>query len=116
MFHIDDPEILKARIRILNWMGRHYEAQKLIAALPGPLADDREILEDRIAAARWGGDPNGAMQDLVRFSQLFPGGQSERMSRELRTEYGQSFAPYFSFAKDSDGLMDRKAGATRPST
>src|SRR6185436_8338478 len=48
----NDPEILKARIRILNWMGRHYEAQKLIASLPGPLADDREILEDRIAAAR----------------------------------------------------------------
>ena len=105
-----DPEILKARIRILNWMGRHYEAQRLLATLPPTLRDDREVLEDRIAASRWGGNPNGAMQDLNRLTQLFPGAASRQISRELRTEYGQSASPFFRFAKDNDGLMDRSAG------
>ena len=42
------PQALKARIRILNWMGRHYEAGRLIAALPSDLQGDRDVLEDRI--------------------------------------------------------------------
>jgi Flp pilus assembly protein TadD len=108
---VTDPVVLKAKIRLMNWAGRHYEAQTLIEALPASLKDDRDVLEDRIAAARWGGNPAGAMKDARRFVTLFPGKSSNRLSRDLRTEYGYSFSPSFRFGKDVDGLVDRSMGA-----
>jgi tetratricopeptide (TPR) repeat protein len=105
-----DPAVLKAKIRLLNWAGRHYEAQTMIAGLPANLQDDRDVLEDRIAASRWGGNPAGAMKDMRRFASLFPGKSSNRLWRDLRTEYGQSFSPSFRFSKDVDGLVDRTMG------
>jgi tetratricopeptide (TPR) repeat protein len=107
-----DPVIVKAKIRLLNWAGRHYEAQTMIASLPANLRDDRDILEDRIAAARWGGNPTAAMQELHRYVSLFPGNASSRMSRDLHMEYGQSFSPSFSYGKDSDGLTDRSVSGS----
>jgi Flp pilus assembly protein TadD len=106
-----DPVILKAKIRLRNWAGRHYEAQNLIAALPANLQDDREVLEDRITAARWGGNPSGAMHDLRRLVSLFPSEATRRISKDLRTDYGESFAPSFRYGQDSDGLVDRSVSA-----
>ena len=47
------------------------------------------------------------MKDARRFVTLFPGKSSNRLSRDLRTEYGYSFSPSFRFGKDVDGLVDR---------
>jgi tetratricopeptide (TPR) repeat protein len=87
------PAILKARIRILNWAGRHYEAQRSVDQLPDSLRDDREVLEDRVAAARWGGDPSAAVGHMQRLSILHPSSDASRLSRDLYAEYGRASLP-----------------------
>jgi tetratricopeptide (TPR) repeat protein len=99
--------VLRARIRILNWMGRHFEAQRLIAQLPEDLLEDKAILEDRIAAARWGGDPSGAVRQADRLVTLFPTDATWKVSRDLRTEYGHVASSGFRLSSDVDGLVDR---------
>jgi len=101
------PDVVVARIQILNWMGRHYEAQRLIAGLPGDLASNRDLLKESVLAERWGGNPSGAMRELVRLASLYPDQRSRDLLRELRTEYGNSLMPAFRYSKDSDGLVDR---------
>jgi len=101
------PQIVKAKIRILNWAGRHYEAQELLNKLPAGLETDREVLEDRVAAARWGGDPSGAVKSMQRLSALYPGVETSRLSQDLREDYGHAVAPTFRYGKDSFGLTER---------
>jgi tetratricopeptide (TPR) repeat protein len=105
----NDVQVMKARIRILNWMGRHYEAQRMLARIPTDRANDRGVLEDRIAAARWGGNPVEAGRDLITLSSMFPGDSSSRLLRDFRTEFGNSVTPSVRYADDSDGLIDRTA-------
>src|SRR5262249_43571844 len=107
----EDVQLMKARIRILNWMGRHYEAQRMLSKVPPNLSDDREILEDRISAARWGGNPAEAAQYLNTLSSMFPGDSTSRLRRDFRTEFGHSISPTVRYAEDSDGLIDRTAAA-----
>ena len=104
------PDLVVARIQILNWMGRHYEAQRLIAELPGELAANRDILKESVLAERWGGNPSAAMRELVRLESLYPDQRSRDLLRELRTEYGNALTPLFRYSKDSDGLVDRTVG------
>ena len=107
----DNVQVMKAKIRILNWMGRHYEAQAMLAKVPTNFADDRDILEDRISAARWGGKPVEAAQYLNTLASLFPSDSSSRLRKDFRTEFGHSFSPSVRYIDDSDGLIDRTAGA-----
>ncbi len=103
----NNPEILQARIRILNFMGRHFEAQRVIAALPHELLDTRESLEEMVAAERWGGNPAAAKRDALKLWTLFP--DTQGLWAGIRSEYGHSVAPGFRYGKDSDGLTDRTA-------
>jgi tetratricopeptide (TPR) repeat protein len=96
--------------RFSNWMGRHYEAQRLIADLPGSMAANRDILKESVLAERWGGNPSAAMRELVRLESLYPDQRSRDLLRELRTEYGHALTPSFRYSKDSDGLVDRTVG------
>jgi tetratricopeptide (TPR) repeat protein len=105
------PQTLKARIRILNWAGRHYEAQRLLDALSPGMSEDREILEDRVAASRWGGDPAGAVRYMNRLSILHPGPDADQLSRDLGIEYGHSIASAYRFSRDSFGLTERSASS-----
>jgi hypothetical protein len=91
-------------------MGRHYEAQRLIAQLPSGVVESREVLKERISAERWGGNPSGAVRALDRLVSLYPDQGSRDLQRQLRTEYGHSVTPSFRYSKDSDGLIDRAAG------
>jgi tetratricopeptide (TPR) repeat protein len=100
-------DILVARIQLLNWMGRHYEAQRLIAALPPDLANTRDILRERISASRWGGNPSGAMHDMMRLVSLYPDKGSQDLLGQLRAEYGHALVPNFRYTQDSDGQIDR---------
>jgi tetratricopeptide (TPR) repeat protein len=106
----DNVQVMKAKIRILNWMGRHYEAQAMLSKIPASFADDRDILEDRISAARWGGKPVEAAQYLNTLSSLFPSDSSSRLRKDFRTEFGHSFSPSVRYIDDTDGLIDRTAG------
>ena len=104
------PDILLAHIQVLNWMGRHYEAQSLIAQLPSSLVESRDVLKERVSAERWGGNPSAAMHDLERLVSLYPDQNSRNLQRQLKTDYGHSVTPSFRYSKDSDGLIDRAAG------
>jgi tetratricopeptide (TPR) repeat protein len=103
------PDFLVARIQILNWMGRHYEAQRFIADIPPQLSEHRDILKESVLAERWGGNPSGAMRELQRLESLYPDQSSRDLLSELRTEYGHVLIPSFRYSKDSDGLVDRSA-------
>jgi len=101
------PQTTKARIRILNWAGRHYEAREELGKLPPSLSDDREVLEDQVAAARWGGDPAGAVRYVERLVSLHPGSDSSELSQDLHLEYGQGATPAYRFSRDNFGLTER---------
>jgi tetratricopeptide (TPR) repeat protein len=104
----NDPDLLKAKIRVLNWMSRHLEAQQVLDGLPAPLENDREILEDRVYAARWGGDPNTAANAVRRLDADFPGNAAtKQLVNQVELEYGASIAPNFRYISDSDGMIDK---------
>ena len=104
----DDPELIKAKIKVLNWMSRHLEAEQLLDGIPASLANDREILEDRVYAARWGGDPGTASRTARRLSADFPDNTATRkLADQIDLEYGASLAPGFRYISDSDGLVDK---------
>jgi hypothetical protein len=103
-----DPELLKAKIKVLNWMSRHLEAQRVLDGIPTSLEGDREILEDRVYAARWGGDPGTAARIVRRLDADFPNNAAtKRLVNQIDLEYGASLAPGFRYISDSDGLIDR---------
>lgn len=104
-------DVLVARLQILNWMGRHYEAQRVIATLPPELSEDRDVIKEAVAAARWGGNPSGAIDGTRRLLSLHPDEASRDLLNRLRSEYGQSLAVQFRYSRDSDGLIDRTASS-----
>jgi tetratricopeptide (TPR) repeat protein len=106
----NDPELLKAKIRVLNWMSRHLEAQQVLDGIPTSLANDREILEDRVYASRWGGDPGTAANTAKRLDADFPNNPAtKKLLNQIQLEYGASLAPGVRYISDSDGLIDRTA-------
>jgi len=104
----NDPDLLKAKIRVLNWMSRHLEAQQVLDGIPTSLENDREILEDRVYAARWGGDPDTAANTVRRLDADFPNNSAtKKLVNQIELEYGASIAPNFRYISDSDGLIDK---------
>jgi len=104
----NDPELLKAKIRILNWMSRHLEAQHVLEGIPTSLENDREILEDRVYAARWGGDPGTAASIAKRLDKSFPDNAATRqLANQVELEYGAAISPGFRYISDSDGFIDK---------
>lgn len=103
-----NTDLLKAKIRILNWMGRHLEARRILDMLPASMADDKEILEDRVAAARWGGDPVLAARTLHHLISEFPENNGvQDLDRQLEREYGSEVNLGFRYVSDSDRFIDR---------
>lgn len=104
----NDPELIKAKIKVLNWMSRHLEAQQVLDGIPTSLENDREILEDRVYAARWGGDPDTAARTVRRLDGDFPSDTAtKKLVNQIELEYGASLAPGFRYISDSDGLIDK---------
>jgi len=104
----NDPELIKAKIKVLNWMSRHLEAQQVLDGIPTSLENDREILEDRVYAARWGGDPGTAARMVRRLDADFPNNAAtKKLVNQIELEYGASLAPGFRYISDSDGLIDK---------
>jgi tetratricopeptide (TPR) repeat protein len=104
----NDPDLLKAKIKVLNWMSRHLEAEHVLDGIPVSLENDREILEDRVYAARWGGDPGTAASTARRLIADFPDNPAtKKLVNQIDLEYGASIAPGFRYISDSDGLIDK---------
>jgi tetratricopeptide (TPR) repeat protein len=104
----NDPELIKAKITVLNWMSRHLEAEQMLDGIPTSLENDREILEGRVYAARWGGDPVTASRTARRLSAEFPdNAATKKLLNQIDLEYGASIAPGFRYISDSDGLIDK---------
>jgi tetratricopeptide (TPR) repeat protein len=102
----DKWEFVKVESQLLNWMGRHREAAKVLAAIAQ--ADDRELIESRIAAARWGGRPGEAKRAVMALAKTYPDVPAAEILRsEVSLEYGRMVATSFRIASDSDGLTDR---------
>jgi Tfp pilus assembly protein PilF len=103
-----DPDVLKAKIRTLNWMGRHLEAQQVLDDIPASMSKDREILEDRVSAARWGGDPLTAARTSHRLNSEFPSNEeTKRLDQQLQRDYGFGMSSGYRYISDSDGFIDR---------
>jgi hypothetical protein len=60
-----------------------------------------------VAAARWGGDPSGALNDTRRLVSLYPDKASRDLLGQLGLEYGTYHAPGFRLPQDSQGQIDR---------
>jgi tetratricopeptide (TPR) repeat protein len=104
----NDPELIKAKIKVLNWMSRHLEAEQVLDGIPTSLENDREILEDRVYAARWGGDPGTASRTARRLSANFPDNPAtKKLVDQIDLEYGASLGSGFRYISDSDGLVDK---------
>jgi len=104
----NDPELIKVKIRVLNWMSRHLEAEQMLDGIPTSLENDREILEGRVYAARWGGDPVTASRTARRLNAEFPdNAATKKLLNQIDLEYGASLAPGFRYISDSDGLVDK---------
>ena len=94
-----DPDLLKAKGQVLNWMGRHREALRIFNAFGGGSAIDREVLEGRIAAARWGGAPKTAREAARVLARTYPQSPAVKpLAREVALEYGQALEPSFRYA------------------
>jgi tetratricopeptide (TPR) repeat protein len=110
--HPGDIGIIKAKARILNWAGRHREAQSLLDTVPESRRGDRDILHDRVSASRWGGRPAEAQRLAAKFTGDFPADkEAAKIGREIRFEHGQNVTGGFRLATDSDGLWDRTVSA-----
>jgi tetratricopeptide (TPR) repeat protein len=104
----DDWDLLKARGQVLNWMGRHRAAMRVFSGIPGSREHEREVLEGRIAAARWGGRPKLAKETARTLSATFPSHPpAAKLKRDIFLDYGRALAPGFRFATDRDGFTDR---------
>ena len=101
----DNRDFAKVKSQILNWMGRHREAGRVLHGLGG--ADDREILESRVSAARWGGEPAEARRVAKALVARYPVPAAKKLNRDIELEYGKRLGTSARLAHDTDGLTDR---------
>jgi hypothetical protein len=99
---------LKAKGQVLNWAGRHFEAQRVFISIPDDHIDDSEVLHGKALAARWGDDPERAREYARSFAEKYPDDpESKKLRHELDLEYGSSFDTSFRMVSDSQGFVDR---------
>jgi hypothetical protein len=81
---------------------------RVLESIPADHQTDREILESRLAAARWGGEPGQAKSAARLLADRWPDDPGvQRVRRELFLDYGIAMQPSFRFASDSDGFSER---------
>ena len=103
-----NTDLLKAKGQVLNWMGKHQAALRIFSAFGGSAAIDREVLEGRLAAARWGGAPKTAREAARELARTYPQSPAVKpLATEVALEYGRALAPSFRYATDNDGFIDR---------
>lgn len=104
----DRWDLVKSRAQVLNWAGRHLQAEKTLAALPEDRAQQGDALQHMALAARWTDDARMAADYARTFVQRYPGDrEAYRLREELQYQYGyalQSRADYFA---DTDDFVAR---------
>ena len=101
-------EVLTAKGQVLNWMGHHLQAQDVFAAIPPEHANDKDVIEGRVLAARWGGAPADAKRNAELLAAGFPNDKNaQKLQRDVSLEYGYSMVSNVRLISDSDGLTDR---------
>jgi tetratricopeptide (TPR) repeat protein len=104
----DKWEYVKVKGQVLNWMGRHREALQNLHKIDS--ITDRELLEARVAGARWGGRPVEARNTVKALVQQYPDAPAvHKLEHDINLEYGNKLAGSFRTASDTDGLTDRLA-------
>lgn len=99
-------EFVKVKGQVLNWMGRHRDALQVLHTIDA--VNDRELLESRISAARWGGKPGEAKSTAKTLVKNYPGTPAaEKLRRDIGLEYGRKVGASVRVASDTDGMTDR---------
>ncbi|MDA0204047.1 MAG: hypothetical protein O3A53_08835 [Acidobacteria bacterium] len=101
-------DLVKSRAQVLNWAGRHLQAEKTLAALPEERAQQGDALHHRALAARWSNNARAATDYARTFAQRYPGDrESYRLRDELQYEYGYAFQTRADYFADTDDFVSQ---------
>ena len=101
-------DLVKSRAQVLNWAGRHLQAEKTLAALPEENAKQGDALHHKALAARWSNNARAASDYARTFAQRYPGDrESYRLRDELQYEYGYAFQTRADYFADTDDFVSQ---------
>ena len=104
----DRWDLVKSRAQVLNWAGRHLQAEKTLAALPEERAQQGDALQHMALAARWTDDARMATDYARTFAQRYPGDrEAYRLRDELQYQYGYAFQTRADYFADTDDFVSR---------
>jgi tetratricopeptide (TPR) repeat protein len=104
----DRWDLVKSRAQVLNWAGRHLQAEKTLAALPEERAQQGDALQHMALAARWSDDARMATEYARTFAQRYPGDrEAYRLRDELQYQYGYAFQTRADYFADTDDFVSR---------
>lgn len=91
--------LMKSKAQVLNWAGRHLNAEKTLASLPEDHSTNSDVLHHQALAARWSDDARSATEYARAFVQRYPGDrEAYRLKEDLAYQYGyvlRTRASYF---------------------
>lgn len=101
-------DLVKSRAQVLNWAGRHLQAEKTLATLPQEQAFQSDVLHHRALAARWTDNAQAAADYAKTFVQRNPGdADAYRLREQLAYQYGYGFRSSGDYFGDTDGFFSR---------
>jgi tetratricopeptide (TPR) repeat protein len=104
----DHWDLIKSRAQVLNWAGRHLQAEKTLAALPAEPAQQGDALHHMALAARWSDDARMATEYARTFAQRYPGDrEAYRLRDELAYAYGYAFQTRADYFADTDDFVSQ---------
>lgn len=104
----DHWDLVKSRAQVLNWAGRHLQAEKTLAALPEENAKQGDALHHMALAARWSDDAKMATDYARTFAQRYPGDrEAYRLRDELQYQYGYAFQTRADYFADTDDFVSQ---------
>lgn len=104
----DRWDLVKSRAQVLNWAGRHLQAEKTLAALPEERAQQGDALQHMALAARWTDDARMASDYARTFAQRYPGDrEAYRLRDELQYQYGYAFQTRADYFADTDDFVSQ---------
>jgi tetratricopeptide (TPR) repeat protein len=104
----DRWDLVKSRAQVLNWAGRHLQAEKTLAALPEDRAQQGDALHHMALAARWSDDARMATDYARTFAQRYPGDrEAYRLRDELQYQYGYALQARADYFADTDDFVSR---------
>lgn len=104
----DHWDLVKSRAQVLNWAGRHLQAEKTLAALPEEKAQQGDALHHMALAGRWSDNAKMATDYARTFAQRYPGDrEAYRLRDELQYQYGYAFHTRADYFADTDDFVSQ---------